>query len=211
MEPPPAVNFAGAALRLDQSPQVLARGGAAFGGAGACSARPGSPDRWLFDDPALKFGGYFENNSGADDAELRFYDASGALLGSMLADIPADARAWTWNGWASDEPFVRIDIAGNGLINGFIWYEDMQVAVVPEAGGLAACLLIAGLARRGGADWRRNRKAGQGGRSIGGQSATPVRNGPGARRGRSTAPGMIVVAKQAAGPVVARPASRTVL
>jgi hypothetical protein len=36
-----------------------------------------------------------------------------------------------------------VEVVGNGILNGFIWYEDMQVCYVPEPGG--AVLLLAGL------------------------------------------------------------------
>lgn len=99
--------------------------------------------RWQFNAPARRFGGYFENNSGADDATLHFYDASLSLIGSVVADIPAAGGEWVWNGWESSVPFTRIEVVGNGVINGFIWYEDMQLSRVPEPSTLA--LLCAGM------------------------------------------------------------------
>jgi hypothetical protein len=97
--------------------------------------------RWDFDSPAVRFGGWFENNSGADDATLNFYDAGQNLLGSAIASIPVAGGSWVWNGWESDAPFTRVEVIGNGLINGFIWYDDMQLTFVPEP-ATAALLLI---------------------------------------------------------------------
>ena len=103
--------------------------------------------RWEFASPAIRFGGWFENNSGADDATLYFYDATDNLIGLAVAGVPADPAGWRWNGWESDLPFTRIDVVGNGVIEGFIWYEDMQLVTVPEpAAGLlllmgASCVL----------------------------------------------------------------------
>ncbi len=87
---------------------------------------------WDFATPALRFGGYFENNSGADDATLFFYDASDNLIDTVIASVPVAGGTWTWNGWQSDVPFQRIEVVGNGVIDGFIWYEDMQLVAVPE-------------------------------------------------------------------------------
>ncbi|MCA9289511.1 MAG: hypothetical protein KDA25_00180 [Phycisphaerales bacterium] len=92
--------------------------------------------QWVFDTPLTRFGGWFENNSGASDATLEFYDASDTLIGTMIADIPVDAQTWTWNGWQSDVPFSRIVVTGNGVINGFIWYENMQADPVPAPAAL---------------------------------------------------------------------------
>jgi len=102
---------------------------------------------WVFNEPTLRFGGMWENNSGASDANLQFFDAQNNLLGTAVANVPVAAQTWTWNGWHSDIPFTRVRVTGNGLVNGFIWYENMQLDVVPEpaAAGLmlgSALLLI---------------------------------------------------------------------
>lgn len=44
--------------------------------------------QWDFESPAVQFGGYFENNSGADDATPSFYDANDVLIDAVVADIP---------------------------------------------------------------------------------------------------------------------------
>lgn len=87
---------------------------------------------WIFNVPAVRFGGWWENNSGADHATVTFFDAADNLLATFVADVPAAAQRWTWNGWESDTPFTRVRVVGNGLINGFIWYEDVQLDVIPE-------------------------------------------------------------------------------
>jgi hypothetical protein len=83
--------------------------------------------QWVFDEPVCRFGGWFENNSGADDATLEFYDVNDQLIGVMIAETAADAQSWTWNGWESDVPFSRIVVTGNGIVNGFLWYENMEL------------------------------------------------------------------------------------
>ena len=101
---------------------------------------------WIFDEPVLKFGGWWENNSGADDATVAFYGINDVFLGEMIADVAADAQQWTWNGWESTEAITRVEVTGNGVFNGFLWYDDMQVEYVP-APGAAALLLTAALLR----------------------------------------------------------------
>lgn len=106
---------------------------------------------WKFPQPAYRFGGYWENNSGASNATVRFYDASNNLLDTLIAMVPRSAQQWTWNGWQSDVPFSRIHVTGNGLINGFIWYENMEVSFAPEpttAAGSLAGLMAAWMRRR---------------------------------------------------------------
>jgi hypothetical protein len=93
---------------------------------------------WTFSRPVSDFGGYFENNSRFDDANVDFYDKSGALLGSRSATVPKDAQTWTWNGWHSDTPTAKLVITGNDAVflHGFIWYDDFEMNVaaagVPE-------------------------------------------------------------------------------
>ncbi len=121
---------------------VVSRGGMMAGQLGI--------GRWDFDQPVVRFGGYFENNSGADDATLFFYDENLSLMGTMVASVPVDGSTWVWNGWESDPPFQRIEVVGNGLINGFIWYEDLQVSYVPEpaTAALFALPILLGARRR---------------------------------------------------------------
>jgi hypothetical protein len=87
--------------------------------------------QWVFDEPMCCFGGWMENNSNADDATFEFFGADGKLIDTVIADIPDAAQQWTWNGWQSDVPFTRIVVTGNGLINGFIWYENVVADPAP--------------------------------------------------------------------------------
>ncbi len=93
--------------------------------------------QWDFNTPVTRFGGWWENNSGQDDATLEFYDVNNNLIGEMIADVEVNAQQWTWNGWEFDTPISRIVVTGNGIINGFIWYENMQVDFVPTPGAIA--------------------------------------------------------------------------
>ena len=92
--------------------------------------------QWDFNTPVTRFGGWWENNSGADDATLEFYDVNNILIGEMIANVSASAQKWQWNGWESDTPISRIVVTGNGIINGFLWYENMQIDVVPAPGAI---------------------------------------------------------------------------
>jgi hypothetical protein len=106
--------------------------------------------QWEFSTPVQRFGGMWENNSGQDDATAEFYDANGVLLGTHIAKSTSAGQQWIWNGWESDVPIKRILVTGNGLIQGFLWYENMQLSYVPEPGGSIFVLagMIALLRRR---------------------------------------------------------------
>jgi hypothetical protein len=115
-----------------------------------CRSSPGmigqlGVSEWRFPSPVARFGGYWENNSRFDDARVDLYGVDGALLGTETAAVSASAHVWTWNGWQSEVPIGRLVVTGNdpGLLNGFIWYDDMEVtaAPVPEP---PAALLAAG-------------------------------------------------------------------
>jgi hypothetical protein len=57
----------------------------------------------------------------------------------MIVRDPVQAQTWTWNGWESDVPVKSIQVVGNGLINGFIWYDNVQMTLaVPEPGAIGA-------------------------------------------------------------------------
>jgi hypothetical protein len=103
--------------------------------------------QWVFNTPAVRFGGMWENNSGTDDATVEFYDVNDNLIDTVIADVPFGV-GWTWNGWESDVPFTRIVVTGNGVVNGFLWYENMQVTFVPAPPAGAMLLLAAFGSRR---------------------------------------------------------------
>jgi len=106
---------------------------------------------WTFTTPIRRFGAFIENNSGKDGGTAFFYDAADNLLGSLEVSALAKAQKWTWNGWESDTPFKRIQVVGNGLINGFLWYENVRVSEIPN--GSTVMLIMAGLP----VTWRRRR------------------------------------------------------
>jgi len=108
---------------------------------------------WTFTNNVTRFGGYWENNSRFDDAQVAFYDVNNNLLATLTATDPHLAQTWTWNGWESSVPIHRVVATGNdtGFLNGFIWFDDMQIrtatAGVPEPStlilsGAAGCALL---------------------------------------------------------------------
>jgi len=104
--------------------------------------------QWTFTQPVSDFGAWFENNSGQDNATVRFFDAQNVMVGQVIAGIPF-AEGWTWNGWHSDVPFTRMVVSGNGVGNGFLWYENVQVnAAIPAPGCLTVLALAAATSRR---------------------------------------------------------------
>jgi hypothetical protein len=107
------------------------------------------PGIFVFDTPVTRFGGYMNNNSGADDATVRFFDAANNPLGTLTATVPAPGNVWVWNGWESSTPIARIEVTGNGLIQGFLWFDDMEMTTVPAPGAAGAGVtLLIGLGRR---------------------------------------------------------------
>ncbi|MCH8151523.1 MAG: hypothetical protein IH830_04015 [Planctomycetes bacterium] len=112
-----------------------------MGGAGVNAA-------WMFDFPALRFGGYFTTNADVADAVAEFFDADNNSLGILPVTAPLNG-AWTWNGWETDGAGIkRIEIVSNNIFNGFIMHDDMQYTPIPAPGVLALVGLAGLIARR---------------------------------------------------------------
>jgi hypothetical protein len=105
------------------------------------------PGVFLFDPPVRRFGAYFNNNSGADDATCDFFGAHGEALGTLIATTPAPGDQWVWNGWESDTPIARLVVTGNGVIDGFLWFDDFESSV-PGPDALLVLLAGAGVMGR---------------------------------------------------------------
>jgi hypothetical protein len=107
------------------------------------------PGIFVFDTPVRRFGAYFNNNSGMDDATCDFYGPDGTLLGSVTARTPAAGNQWVWNGWESTAPFSRIAVTGNGVIDGFLWFDDLEVSAVPTPStAVAGAMFLLAFRRR---------------------------------------------------------------
>ena len=122
---------------------VFPHGGSRF--MGSAGALP----EWVFDVPALRFGGFFTTNSGVDGAVAFFYDEFDNLLASLPVTAPAN-NSWVWNGWETQGVGIkRVVIDGNnGFGGGFIMHDDMQYTVIPAPGVLGLFVIGLGMARR---------------------------------------------------------------
>ncbi|MEE9293890.1 MAG: hypothetical protein V3W34_02850 [Phycisphaerae bacterium] len=121
---------------------VFPHGGSFFMG----SAGPAL--EWIFDVPALQFGGFFTTNSGTSDAVASFYDEFDNLLASLVVTAPA-SNNWVWNGWETQGVGIkRVIIDGNAFNGGFIMHDDMQYTAIPAPGVLGLFAIGFGMARR---------------------------------------------------------------
>jgi hypothetical protein len=101
------------------------------------------PGIFLFDPPVQRFGAYFNNTSGADDATCEFFGPGNEPLASLVATTPAPGNQWVWNGWESDVPISRI------VVTGILWFEDLEITTVPAPGAAAAVwIVLLGAVRR---------------------------------------------------------------
>ena len=108
------------------------------------------PGVFVFTTPIVKFGSYWNNNSGVSNATVKFYDSGNVLVGMQTAITPAPGNVWVWNGWESTTPVSRMVVEGSGVLNGFLWFDDLEITQVPGPGG-AVVLALGVLMRR----WRR--------------------------------------------------------
>ncbi len=108
------------------------------------------PGNFTFSPAVTKFGAYWNNNSGANDAAVKFYDNAGNLIDTATASVPAPGTAWAWNGWESTGAAIaRIEVTGNGILNGFLWFDDLEKTAVPGPGsGLSVAAATLALRRR---------------------------------------------------------------
>ena len=152
----PVFNNQGVVRTIDGSSSLLITSSWAFTGTvfpnsgsrfmGSAGALP----EWVFDVPALQFGGYFTTNSGTSDARARFYDVNNVLLADLLVTAPAN-NSWVWNGWEvlSGPGIKRVVIDGlNPFGGGFIMHDDMEYTPIPAPGVLGLFAIGLGMARR---------------------------------------------------------------
>ncbi len=103
------------------------------------------PVQFTFAEPIEAFGGYIATNSGASGGTVELYGLDDQLIDVVALDVtfvPGPAP-YTWNGWLSDVPITRVRFSSNGVLNGFLGFDDLEVSfVIPAPGG--ALLLLPG-------------------------------------------------------------------
>jgi len=98
---------------------------------------------WVFDIPAVEFGGYFNTNYQSPGATATFYDEDHELLATLPVQAP-NAGQWAWDGWACDPPVKYVEIWSNHGA-GHIMQDDVQYTPIPEPAALSL-LGLGGLA-----------------------------------------------------------------
>ena len=107
------------------------------------------PGNFTFSPAVTRFGAYWNNDSGANDATVKFYDNGGNLLDTQVATVAAPGTAWAWNGWQSTGAAIaRIEVTGNGVLNGFLWFDDLEKSSVPAPGGTGLILTVMAQSKR---------------------------------------------------------------
>lgn len=81
-----------------------------------------------FNVPVTSFGSFFTNTSSKDDAIATFFDVNGGFIGAEVVNIPVQGKQWYWNGWESDVAIGRIEFHGQGFLEGFLWFDNMQLS-----------------------------------------------------------------------------------
>ncbi len=102
---------------------------------------------YRFDQTQHTFGGFFATIADVADGTVKFFGSDDALVGeSTLA--AAVGGEWSWNGWALQEGFNRVEVTANynDGAGGFLMHDSVRVisAAIPAPGALAM-LLTGGL------------------------------------------------------------------
>ena len=101
-----------------------------------------------------QFGGYIATNGGADGGLVEFFGVNDHLVATTSLDVlfqPGTAP-YSWNGWVSSDPITHVRVTGNGVLQGFRGFDDLQVTYFVPGPGAAALLLpvfLRGRRRRG--------------------------------------------------------------
>jgi len=111
-----------------------------------------APVDFYFETAVSQFGGYIATNGGADGGLVEFFGVNDQPVASAALDVlfqPGTAP-YTWNGWISSDPITHVRITGNGVLQGFLGFDDMQVTYVVPGPGAAALFLLSALTTAGG-------------------------------------------------------------
>jgi len=100
---------------------------------------------YRFDQTQHSFGGFFATIADVEGGIVKFYGSDDSLVGqSTLA--AAVGGEWSWNGWALQDGFNRVEVTGNYKdgAGGFLMHDSMRVSntTIPAPGALA--LIITG-------------------------------------------------------------------
>lgn len=101
------------------------------------------PGLFEFSQPVAAFGGWINTNSGADNALVEIYNGDRELIETTQAIVPFSG-GWTWFGWQADKGIGSMRFTGNGVADGFLWFEEMELQFIPTT-GTAAPVALAGL------------------------------------------------------------------
>ncbi len=117
-------------------------GGHFMGGAGVNA-------EWVFDTPALRFGGFFATNADVAGAVALFFDEDNGMIGKLDVTAPLGDN-WAWNGWETTGVGIkRVQIIANNGFNGFIMHDDMEYTAIPAPGVLGLLAIgIGSMSRR---------------------------------------------------------------
>ena len=80
--------------------------------------------------PVARFGAYFGTNSTNPNADVRFYDEAGTLIGSEFITYPTGCN-WNWYGWETTGPvsIKRIELDGTHPNNGFVLVDNLEANI----------------------------------------------------------------------------------
>jgi hypothetical protein len=99
----------------------------------------------VFDDPALRFGAYFQTNADVPGATATFFDAQGGQIGGPMA-MAVPLGQWQWEGWEFAGGIKRIEIVASNQWGGFVMIDDLEyVNVIPEPAAIVGLALGIGL------------------------------------------------------------------
>ncbi len=119
-----------------------------------------APVDFFFETPVSQFGGYIATNGGADGGLVEFFGVNDQFVASAALDVlfqPGTAP-YSWNGWISSDPITHVRVTGNGVLQGFLGFDDMQVTYFVPGPGAAALLVpvfLPGRRRRASFETRR--------------------------------------------------------
>jgi hypothetical protein len=100
-----------------------------------------------FNEAQHSFGGFFATIADVADGSIKFFDSDDELVGQSTI-AAAVGGEWSWNGWALEEGFTKIEVTSNynNGAGGFLMQDSLRLstATIPAPGAIAL-LLTGGL------------------------------------------------------------------